>query len=448
MPTGSLAALLTVWQAFRPHLTRPGFDRMVVVAAGWVLTTASKHAITEALVVTGVAGKRHHEAFHRFFSRGSWQPDTLGLSLLWKLHKLGFAIRILLDDTLCSKKGPEVHGICSPLDPVRSTKAVRVFTFAHCWVVLCVVVDVPFSARPWALPVLFRLYRSKKHCANKGIEYRKKAEFGRELVDIVAEWFPAERIELSADCAYCNSTLLDGLAQNVVLFGSRRPEAVLTDRPVPQPRSHKGGRPAARGVPLPKPEELAADPSVPWKKCQALLYQQKRTVEYKAMRAQWYRGAGTGIVLIVITRCWTGKIPWRVYFCTDPKVTVCELLVGYARRWSIEVLFRELKQQFGFADSCARSKNAVLRTAPFVGMLYTTLVIWFIQGAHLSDLATPPTRPWYAHKQGLCFNDIVRTARRALVGNEVCVPCCDFNNLQNPPEVRPQPRKTPHRIAA
>ena len=125
-------------------------------------------------------------------------------------------------------------------------------------------------------------------------------ELGRELVDLVAEWFPDERIELAADCAYCNSTLLDGLARNVVLFGS--------------------------------------------------------------MRAQWYRGAGTGIVLIVITRCWTGKIPWRVYFCTDPKGSVRELLEGYSRRWSIEVAFRELKQQFGFANSCARSKNAVLCT--------------------------------------------------------------------------------------
>ncbi len=41
---------------------------------------------------------------------------------------------------------------------VRSTK---LFCFGHVWVVLCVVVQPSFSHRPWALPVLFRLYRSK-----------------------------------------------------------------------------------------------------------------------------------------------------------------------------------------------------------------------------------------------------------------------------------------------
>jgi len=40
------------------------------------------------------------------------------------------------------------------------------------------------------------------------------------------------------------------------------------------------------------------------------------------LRAQWYQGTGTRMLLIVITRCWSGKIPWRVYFCTDASVTV------------------------------------------------------------------------------------------------------------------------------
>jgi len=83
-------------------------------------------------------------------------------------------------------------------------------------------------------------------------------------------------------------------------------------------------------------------------------------------------------------------------------------------RWSIEVLFRNLKQLFGFADSPARSGNAVHRTAPFVGLLYTVLVVWFADGIATSPLATPPVRPWYPHKSGLCFADILRAAQRAL----------------------------------
>ena len=448
MPASDIPALLSVWELFRPYLSRPGYERMLVVAVGWILTTAPKRAITEALVVTGIAGKRHHEAYHRFFSRGSWEPDFLGHQLLSHLHRLGFRLRVVLDDTVTPKKGPEVYGICTHVDPVRSTKAFRVFTFGHCWVTLCLVINVPFSQRPWALPMLFRLYRTKKDCAVKGAPYQKKTQLGRELVTRLAAWFPHDRIELLADNAYCNSTLLHGLPDNVVLFGAMRPDAVLTAPVQPRPRCAKGGRPAKRGAPLPKPEQLAEDPSAPWQKCQTNLYQKSLVVEYKTLRAQWYRGAGPRVLRVVITRCWTGKIPWRVYFCTDPRLSVQALLQTYSQRWSIEVAFRELKQLFGFGDSCARTENAVLRTAPFVGLLYSTLVVWFLGDVRDSLLAVPPIRPWYAHKRNLCFNDILRAARRALATSDVLVPSCDFDNLQQSPARSRAAPDTAERIAA
>jgi hypothetical protein len=54
----------------------------------------------------------------------------------------------------------------------------------------------------------------------------------------------------------------------------------------------------------------------------------------------------------VITECKSGAIPFRVS-CTDPTLTVVQILEGYGRRWAIEVCFRELKQLLGFADSSA-----------------------------------------------------------------------------------------------
>src|SRR5258708_11720241 len=61
----------------------------------------------------------------------------------------------------------------------------------------------------------------------------------------------------------------------------------------------------------------------------------------------------------------------------------------------------------GFADSQARKAAAVLRVAPLVGLLYSTLVVWFIEGAYASPLAAPPLRPWYPHKRGLSFADVL-----------------------------------------
>lgn len=416
---------------------------MLAVFSGWVLTRGP-HAVTQALVVTSVAGRRHHEAFHRFFSRGTWDPDELGRLLFQRLQRLipaGEAIRLALDDTLAVKKGPHVFGIGSHLDAVRSTRAFRVFCFGHCWVMLAVLVAVPFSSRAWALPILFRLYRNKKECANKRQPYHKKTELGREMLNVLLGWVGERRIELAADSAYCNDTVTRGLPDSVVLFGAMRPDAVLTALPEPL-STHKPGRRRKRGEVLPKPEVLAHDERHPWKTCEALLYGHKRTVLYKDLYAQWYRACGVRLLRVVIVKVQTGTLGLRVFFCTDATLSVRDILERYAGRWSIEVCFRNLKQLMGFADSSARKKAAVERTAPFVGFVYSLLVVWFIQYAHTTSFAAPPLRPWYRHKQGLSFADVLRTAQRVLVPLDVLDPRRSLDNLHQLDRATSSPRKT------
>ena len=426
-----LRTLLEGLEVFRPGLTRPGFDNFVILFCGWVLTMG-QHAVTQALVATRVSGRRHHEAFHRFFSRGAWDPDSLGFWLWLKLERLipDGAIAVVLDDTLASKKGPHIFGIGSHLDPVRSTKLFRVFRFGRCWVMLAVLVRVPFSRRPWALPILFRLYRNKKECIKKRQRYRKKTELGREMLDVFRSWTCDRRIELAADAAYCNDTVTRGLPDSVVLLGAMRPDAVLTEVPEPPKPGAKGGRPRKRGALLPKPEALARDERVPWKSCDAQLYGHKRRVRYKEMTAQWYRACGVRLLRIVIVKVSTGSIGLRVFFCTDANLSVVQILEGYAGRWAIESCFRNLKQLLGFADSQARKRAAVHRVAPFVGLSYTFLVLWFLEHAFSRRFAVVPLRPWYRHKEGFSFADVLRTAQRVLAPLDVLDPRRDVRNLR------------------
>jgi len=433
MPTDILRTLLSILEEAGASFTRPSFANFIVIAVGWIQTCGT-HAVTQALVVTGVAGKRHHEAFHRFFSRGTWNPDDLGRRLFLRLEPWtgSGAVRVCFDDTLAPKKGPEVFGIGSHLDAVRSTKRQKIFCFGHCWVVLAVLVHVPFSKRVWALPVLFRLYRSKKECAEHDADHDKKTELARELIDVFATWTD-RRIELAADSAYCNHTVTHGLTGRVVLFGAMRPDAVLTALPRRTRSGPRGGRPCKRGNLLPKPEQIARDDQRPWQTCEVFLYRRKMKIRYKTICAQWYRACGTRLLRVVIVATDKGTIPLRVFFCMDASLTVPQILAGYGARWAIECFFREAKQFLGFADSCARKDTAVLRTAPFVGLLYTALVLWFIEGASTSPLSAPPLRPWYRHKCGLSFEDILRAARRALADFDVLVPCRNIDNLHQLP---------------
>jgi hypothetical protein len=448
-----LRTLLEQLEVFREALTRPGFDRMLVIFVGWV-QTMGLHAVTQALVATDVARRQHHEAFHRFFSRGTWCPDELGRLLLAAALRLvpkDAAISIVVDDTLAPKKGPHVFGIGSHIDAVRSTRRQRVFCFGHCWVVLAVRVSVPFARRSWALPLMFRLYRNKKECAAHGHPYRKKTELARQMIDIFLQWAGDRRVELAADSAYCNDTVTRGLPARLVLIGAMRPDAVLTTLPEAGP-CRKTGRRRKRGELLPKPEALARDGRRPWQKCEAELYGKRQVVHFKEICGQWYRACGTRLLRVVVVFSPSGTIDLRVFFSTDATMTAHQILEGYGGRWSIEVAFKNLKQFFGFADSSARKREAVERTAPFVALSYSLLIIWFAEHAWTSQLAAPPIRPWYTHKRGFSFADILRAAQRTLASLDVLDPRRSLDNLhqlrlRHAPPSRSAPRAPVRRAA-
>ena len=202
-------------------------------------------------------------------------------------------------------------------------------------------------------------------------------------------------------------------------FGAMRPDAVLTEAPSTASCGSAGGRPRKRGKTLRKPEQLARDGRTPWKTTTAMLYGRKTTVRYKTMVGQWYRATGTRLLRIVVVECTTGRLPIRVFFSTDASLSVVTILEAYAGRWGIEVFFRDAKQLLGFAQSQARKEDAVLRMAPMVGLLYSTLVVWFAEGTYASSVATPPCRPWYRHKRGFAFTDILRAAQKVLAGVDV-----------------------------
>jgi hypothetical protein len=192
-----------------------------------------------------------------------------------------------------------------------------------------------------------------------------------------------------------------------------------------------------------KPEAIAKDVRRPWLSCEATLYGARRTVRYKTVDAQWYRACGVRLLRIVVVKVDDGAIGMRVFFCTDATVVVPLILETYAGRWGIEVCFREMKQLLGFGDSSARKRAAVERTAPLVGLVYTTLVLWFAEGVHRTRIAAPPLRPWYRHKQGLCFADVLRAAQRALTPLDVLDPrrsVANLRKLRPPPTRRPEPR--------
>lgn len=416
-----VSTLLQWFEELAPAFTSPSFRNALVVFIGWVQICGG-HAITGALVSAGVAGRRHHEAFHRVFSRNRWNKDELGRLLFRKIVKLlpeDGVIEAVVDDTLTHKSGPHIFGLGSHIDPVQSTLRWKVFRFGHVWVVLSIVLRLPFSQRTWALPVLFRLYRSEKDCEKRGATHRTKPELAREMVEVLDSWRDGRQIRVTMDSAYSNRPVLRPLLDDMTFVGALWPMAKLFAK-CPEYSGH--GQRRYYGEVLPAPREILEDPKFPWEECQITAYGRERRVRYKTLEVLWKGVTGQHLLRVVFVESQRNDVKLRAYFSTDPTMTAPEILTTYAGRWSTEVCFRDLKQEFGFADSQARKPAAVQRTAPFVGYSYTTLVLWFSAGAYNSPLAQPPLRPWYPHKKGLCFADIVRCAQRALEHFDVLDP--------------------------
>jgi hypothetical protein len=57
-------------------------------------------------------------------------------------------------------------------------------------------------------------------------------------------------------------------------------------------------------------------------------------------------------------------------------------------------------------------------------------------------------RPWYNHKRGLSFEDILRAARRTLCDFDVLVPSRDINNLHQLPARSGNAERDPGVMAA
>ncbi len=158
-------------------MPQPTFQSFLTVLTGWVF--ARRRTVTGMILAADAVGAKHHSAFHRLFASARWSLDQLGLAVFglmlpWLDERCVF---LALDDTLARKRGLKVYGAGMHHDPLLSTWKTAILNWGHSWVVLGVIVRLPFAPdQCFCLPILFRLYVSKQIVAKKGGTYRKRSQ--------------------------------------------------------------------------------------------------------------------------------------------------------------------------------------------------------------------------------------------------------------------------------
>src|SRR6266545_2712669 len=201
----SLADLLIV---FRPCFTAPTFATFSAMVAGF-LAQPGLRTVTGMLVGAGLAGRRHHDLAYRFFATARWSADQLGLVLLElicaTLVPAGAPLVLAVDDTLWRRTGRKLHGTAWHHDgngPGRHRPA-----WGHRWVVVGVIVHLPFVTRAVCLPILARLWQP-------GDPDHTPLILARELLDLVCGHLGDRPVHLVGDAAYIGKPL-QGLPKRV-----------------------------------------------------------------------------------------------------------------------------------------------------------------------------------------------------------------------------------------
>jgi hypothetical protein len=372
-----------------------------------LLAQSARRTVCAMLVGARLSQTWSHHRAHRFFSHAKWSVDQLSVVLarlvVRTLVPVGEAVLVAIDDTLFTRRGPKVFAASWFHD--GSAPGTKKVGYGNNWVIVAIVVRVPFLDRPLALPVAFFLVK-------KGPGELSRLAAARRLVTMLSEALGGRRIDVVADAAYAGKVLKD-LPEGVTWTTRLRSNAALYG--LAPPPSGRRGRPRMRGDKLVSLSRLAKKAT--FSEATVSRYSKTTTVEVAVIRCLWYGVFGRQEVQVVLVRD-KAKTGYDIALVTtDLDLGPGGLVERYAARWSIEVSIEDAKQTGGVGQARNRVRLAVERTVPFTLMVNTLAVVWYATvGYHPDDVEERrELAPWYREKAQPSVLDMFTKLRRVIV---------------------------------
>lgn len=402
---------------FLPCFTGPTGESFEALAAAWILAIGPR-TVTNLVRTLGRPRRKSHDAYQYFFSDAVWFMDELWKILFHLILGSGLIARdgkieLAGDDTLVHHSGRRIFGVGIFRDAVRSTRKRVAYASGHNWVILCVIVPVPFGANLFvSLPICARLRpkapKNKSRRKQQRLASATTVELLDQMVALVASWAPERRFQLVADGAY--ACLAGDLPTNVTMISRLRKDAALYG-PAPTRRPGQVGRPRLKGKRLPTPEHRAKASRISWREENLVLYGEPVRRLLHSYQAYWHQVSPRAPIQIVLVRDPNGEHADEFFFSTDISLSATQVVLAYSHRWTQEVTHRESKQQMGIDNPQARRQPAVERQAPFCLFLLSLVKLWYMTVGHQrARLVTKPDA-WYLHKEGVPFTDMLASLR-------------------------------------
>ena len=382
------------------------------------LLAPGKRTVSAALTVLGLKDDRQYQNYHRVLNRAKWCGLTASKILLGLLVKVfvvaNTPILLGVDETLERRQGEKIKQKGVFRDPVRSSKKYLVHSFGLRWVSLMLIVPVPWSRRPWALPFLTLNAPSESTNQANGKRHKTSIDWIMQMVCLVRRWLRGRALVLVTDGGLTAVKLgltCGALRQPVTWVSRLRLDAALYTWPGKQPPGKRGPKPK-KGQRRQSLHARLADPQTRWQKTEIDWYGGRQyTIEYTTGKTLWYTpGFDPLPIRWVLVRFPAGKYKATAFLSTDLNANPLQILDCFILRWNVEVTFQEARAHLGLETQRQWSDLAIARTTPVLLGLFSLVTLLAYQLT--KDKPFPiRTSAWYVKKEPT-FSDALAVVRR------------------------------------
>jgi hypothetical protein len=400
---------------FAPLFSRRVWCHAQLLLLGAILAPGAR-TVTASLRVMGLAMEHRFTNYHRVLNRATWsalQASRILLGVLVaRLVPPGAPIVLGADDTVERRSGRQITGKGCYRDAVRSTKKHVIRCFGLKWVVMMLLVPVPWAQRVWALPFLTTLGRPVEKAMPR--RHKTSVDWVRQMMRQVRRWLPERQLVLVVDGGFAAVSLALACVKSQVAMVSRlRWDAALYHPSGPQPLGKRGPKPL-KGKRQRRLQVWAERADTPWETVEVDWYGGRRKQLWVfSHTALWHtRGLPPVDIRFVLVSDPEGKLRMEAFFCTDLQATPVQILEWVVMRWSVEVTFEESRAHLGVETQRQWSDQAIARTTPVLLGLFSLVTLLALQLSHDGQIPVPVTA-WY-HKAEPTFSDCLGLVRQHL----------------------------------
>jgi hypothetical protein len=402
---------------FAVALTRPALSKLAWLVQGGILAPG-RRTVCAALAACGRGHCPRFTTFHRFFNRDRWSALCLSHLLLVVLVAAFLTasepLVILVDETVERRQGKRITYQSWFRDPVRSEGARKVPCRGIRWLCACLLVQVPWSTRPWALPFLVVPVLAEKVCQRLGKQPRSHIGWTQVLLTRLERWFPGRPILIVGDGNFMAIELVErcqAASSPTTLVTRMRLDQALYAFPKPKPKGRRGRQPK-KGPRQQSPHERLTDGHTGWQWVPLSWYGKQRRVALATGVALWYtpRHDPVPIRWVLVRPLPHDPHPFKpaALASTNPRLSALEIVQRYLSRWNIEVTFAEIRAHLGFETQRHWSTRAIGRVTPCLFGLFS-LVVLLAKRLHPEQLPGRETS-WY-RKEEATFSDALAAVR-------------------------------------